>query len=228
MIKLISVWVGDKLPPWMPQFRRRMEANYPLVSWQLVQFPDMESARARCQATTGYECRKATPYSLCDLRPAYAAMFPELYVGADFWGWCDLDIVVGDLTYFLTPGLLQQYDVLTGASYLVDGPFAIFRNNTETRTLYRGPAFAEACAAPELRAFDEKGFTEIVKLSGLKYLFGDWSSHDRHRPPRACMLTGQGRTTRGGWTYGHELVEIPGGKRLAYFHFPGGKRWPLS
>ena len=36
-----------------------------------------------------------TAYKLCDFKPTYAAIFPELVKGYTHWGFCDLDVIWG-------------------------------------------------------------------------------------------------------------------------------------
>lgn len=50
------------------------------------------------------------PYKLCDYRPAYGLIFKDYLKDYDFWGYCDLDIVMGDFDKFLTPEILEKYD----------------------------------------------------------------------------------------------------------------------
>lgn len=79
-------------------------------------------------------CLKA-PYKLCDYRPAYGLIFEDYTKGYDFWGYCDTDLLFGNLRKFLPDDLLVQYDKV---GYL--GHLAIYRNNEQMRT-----AFEKVC-----------------------------------------------------------------------------------
>ena len=54
-----------------------------------------------------------TPRKFCDLKPAYAEIFSDEIKGYDFWGFCDLDIIWGDIRKFITPELLSNYDIIS-------------------------------------------------------------------------------------------------------------------
>lgn len=68
------------------------------------------------------------PYKLCDFKPAYGFMFPELIKGYDFWGHCDLDIIYGDIRSFFTSELLENYDYLSVRHDYTTGCFGLYRN----------------------------------------------------------------------------------------------------
>lgn len=37
------------------------------------------------------------PYKLCDFKPAYGFLFPEIIKRYDFWGHGDIDVVYGNI-----------------------------------------------------------------------------------------------------------------------------------
>lgn len=39
-----------------------------------------------------------SPYKLCDLKPTYSILFPEIVEGYKIWGFSDLDLVLGDIS----------------------------------------------------------------------------------------------------------------------------------
>jgi hypothetical protein len=39
-----------------------------------------------------------SPYKLCDLKPTYSILFPEIVKGYKIWGFSDLDLVLGDIS----------------------------------------------------------------------------------------------------------------------------------
>lgn len=41
------------------------------------------------------------PYKLCDFKPAYGYVFEDLFHGYDYWGYCDLDTIWGDILKFI-------------------------------------------------------------------------------------------------------------------------------
>lgn len=62
-------------------------------------------------------------YKLCDYKPCYRVIFDDILKSYDFWGYCDLDIVFGDLSQIFNDYNLKKYDKL-----LFQGHLSIYRN----------------------------------------------------------------------------------------------------
>ena len=75
-------------------------------------------------------------YKLCDFKPAYGHIFSDLVHGYDFWGYCDIDIVFGDIRSFVTSYVLKKYDVISARHDYLTGSFALFRNTPYFRKLF--------------------------------------------------------------------------------------------
>lgn len=72
------------------------------------------------------------PYKLCDYKVAYGEVLGEYISEYDFWGFCDCDLIFGDIRKFVTEELLNRYDKL-----YMRGHFTLFRNNGYINRLYR-------------------------------------------------------------------------------------------
>lgn len=242
-VKLLTLWAGD-LPSWLPQFENRVRASR-VVDWELIraeglskiaQPPNLVArviVNVLAATVAGVPCRKATPYSLGDLRPLLGEMFAGRVEGYEWWGWCDLDIVTGDLDRLLPP-LLDAYDVISTDGRVIHGPLTLLRNKSEVNNLYRQADFASVLASPDYMNFDETGFnppdaagsngnpsfTEAVNGSGLRVHYDDRSWTESYDtlwggfPSRCCELDGD------------RLIEVPTGRELLMYHFTS-KAWPL-
>lgn len=105
-------------------------------------------------------CLKA-PYKLCDYRPAYGLIFEDYTKGYDFWGYCDVDLLFGNLRKFLPDDLLVQYDKI---GYL--GHLAIYKNDEQMRTAFKKVCqghirYKEVFSAEESCIFDEWDYPSI-------------------------------------------------------------------
>ena len=69
------------------------------------------------------------PYKLCDYKPIYGLIFQDWINGYDFWGYCDPDIIWGNLRNFLTDDELNNYDRLGNR-----GPLCLYRNTEKSLT----------------------------------------------------------------------------------------------
>lgn len=234
-IKLLTPWFGP-LPAWYSIFRSRIDANR-IVEHELYEPPSLAWVNELVEQTIGVPCRKATHYNwCCDLRPLYAQLFPQKFDGFEWWGWCDLDIAVGNLDKLLPP-LLDAHDVISTEFYIINGAMSLFRNVPETCNIYRKVDFASVLNDPGYCNFDEGGFNEVdqitqqvinknpnitqtVNESGLRVHYDErsWSDgRDQIRtgiPSRCCGL------------HGDDLIEIPTGRELLLYHF-NTKVWPL-
>lgn len=76
-------------------------------------------------------------YKLCDFKPTYGAIFSDLLDKYDFWGYCDIDIIWGNIRRFMTSRLLNIYDVLSARHDYLTGSFALYRNNQMTKELFK-------------------------------------------------------------------------------------------
>jgi hypothetical protein len=68
----------------------------------------------------GFPVSITSGYKLCDFKPVYGFLFPELLGPYDFWGHCDIDIIFGNIRDFITDELLenkQQCLVPNGRGY---------------------------------------------------------------------------------------------------------------
>lgn len=71
--------------------------------------------------------RASNRFKVNDVKPMSAVLFPELLQGYEWWGWCDSDIWLGDVSRMLAPymdGPVDQVSAMPGRSH---GPFTILR-----------------------------------------------------------------------------------------------------
>lgn len=98
-------------------------AANPTVDWILFtddlrpfDYPDnvhvhnatLEDIKKREEEAFGFPVCLDKPYKLCDSKPLYGKIFEEELRGYDYWGFCDLDLIWGDIRKFLTDELLDE------------------------------------------------------------------------------------------------------------------------
>ncbi len=71
------------------------------------------------------------PYKLCDYRPAYGLVFNEYIQGYDFWGFCDIDVILGKISSFINDELFENYDKL-----FFHGHFSLIKNNEKMNMIF--------------------------------------------------------------------------------------------
>lgn len=72
------------------------------------------------------------PYKLCDYRPYYGYLFSEQLQKYDFWGYCDCDVIWGDILQFITPEIFNEYDKILRLGHLT-----FIRNTPEINTNFK-------------------------------------------------------------------------------------------
>ncbi len=76
-------------------------------------------------------------YKLAEFKPAFGLIFEDYLKTYDFWGYCDLDIILGKISHFITEEILVTYDVITTSEIQLVAHFALFRNTEILRNLFR-------------------------------------------------------------------------------------------
>lgn len=59
-----------------------------------------------------YKISLERPYKLCDYRLYYGHIFSEYIKGYDFWGFCDCDLIFGNIRNFITNEILEKYSYI--------------------------------------------------------------------------------------------------------------------
>lgn len=83
------------------------------------------------QSCFDFKISLQTSYELCKFKPAYGYIFSEYIKDYDFWGYCDLNLIFGDMREFLTEEILLSYDKI-----LSDSHFMLLRNCEKMNRLF--------------------------------------------------------------------------------------------
>lgn len=123
-----------------------------------MSFPELKK---RIQNKFDFLISLEKPYKLCDYKPAYGYIFEEYIQGYDFWGYCDVDLIFGDLRKFIPDELLSQYDKI---GYL--GHLSLYKNNKEMKTAFKNDfqessRYKEVFSSEDIAIFDEWGYPSI-------------------------------------------------------------------
>lgn len=167
-------------PGWAPLFFETLRRNHDI---DFLVFTDCEAEgleganiHVHSMAFQDYVARVNTridvrfdppdPYKLCDLRPLFGHVHEEEFRGYDFYGWCDVDLLFGDIRQFYTDEVLARFDVLSTHEHRISGHFALFRNTGRNRMMFRRIyRWAEALQRPEFVGIDEHGITNAYLMT---------------------------------------------------------------
>lgn len=167
-VAIISVWLGNSLPPLFPLWLKSVAANPdfdflllgdcrpdlplpPNVTFHPITLPQIKE-RA-CKAS-GLQVSLSSPYKICDFRPLFGIMFEDMLQGYDFWGHCDLDMIFGKLNLFISHDRRHQFDKL-----YPNGHLSLYRNtpfvNERWKLPYAKFDVMTVLTSPANFAFDE-------------------------------------------------------------------------
>lgn len=175
-VLLILPYFG-KWPIWFEAHLLSIEKN-PTINWLIVTdciIPETYPKNIQFVTTTLAELNHhvndvvganvpLTPRKFCDLKPAYGAIFEEYCNGYDFWGFCDMDIIWGDIRKFMTEDVLNNYDIISSRKEAISGHFNLFRNSIELNYLFKQVSnYKILFEQPKFMWFDEEKLTNYIK-----------------------------------------------------------------
>ncbi len=242
-ILIIVQWFGP-WPGWMRCFLESCRANAS-VNWLLVgdaASPDdlpsnvrlkrisFDEYRALISNKLGIAVQWTDVYKLCDLKPALAAIHDGEVAGYDYWGYCDLDVIFGDIRHFYTPEVLA-HDLITTHANVVSGHFTLLRNTPRMVGAFRKvPFWKRLLAVPQHKSFDEQIFSRLFLPIPLKLkwrrLFTPFlggalcvERHSTNIPPLAWIDGSANWPKKWFWNRGRLTTDRSGAQEFLYLHF---------
>lgn len=179
-----------------------------------------EQLRKKIQMHFEFKISLKEPYKLCDYKPAYGMIFEEDIRDFDFWGFCDMDLIFGDIGKFITSDILQEYDKI-----LNHGHFTLFRNNHTMNRLFlekydRVMDYRYAFTTDYCCHFDERGTVAFAsEFSNTIQSYVAWVFYDV--PTNSYPLIHQGEEAVCIWENGHLTVfreKEKDGQEILYVH----------
>lgn len=105
-----------------------------------------------------------SPYKICDLRPAFGVIFSNYITNYDFWGFCDIDIIFGNIRKFITDDILKEYDKIS-----CFGHFQLFKNCYKVNYIFKKiEKYESILSSTASFATDELFFSKICISHGIK------------------------------------------------------------
>ncbi len=127
----------------------------------MVRYMTFEEFQEIYKIKYDFEISLNSPQKICDYKVTYGEVFQEYLSEYDFWGYCDVDLVFGDIRHFITDSHLNYFPKLLGR-----GHFTLFKNNADLNSLYRSEyngskRYKEVFSSDQILAFDEYGGDKI-------------------------------------------------------------------
>ncbi|HMK90585.1 MAG TPA: DUF6625 family protein [Methylocystis sp.] len=251
-ILVFSLWFGP-WPQWMRCFLASCRFN-PTIDWLVISdAPALEDAppnvlmkpmsfadfRDHLGKTLDIAPKWTDAYKVSDVRPALAALFPAEVAGYDYWGYCDLDLVFGDIRRFYTPQFLDA-DAISTHAHVFCGHFALLRNTERMANAFRKfPFWRHFLSTNVHKSFDEQKFSYLFlpfpKGRRLRRLFTPFLGGGRFveqfstNLPPLPWIDGKRATWPERWLFdrGRLTAEGAGEREFLYLHFTNwnSNRW---
>ncbi|MBU6367008.1 MAG: hypothetical protein KJT01_12425 [Gemmatimonadetes bacterium] len=195
---------------------------------------DAMQGRVRELVHEEYTLRGA--HKLCDFRPFFGLLFADHLREYAFWGYCDVDVVFGDLSKAISPEHLREVDVYSPYDRYLVGHCTVLRNTPSinhlcfeiedyrARALAPGSTFCDELGIagvlarhPEVRFVRPRDYDEeIAKPFGAIGVSIMGSTHVDRLPPGAHQFR---------WDRGVASFRRPegGATEVLYIHFMGIK-----
>ncbi len=134
------------------------------VRWISKTFPEF---RALVEEKLQMKVKLDTPYECCDFKAVYGTVFEDYLQGYDYWGYCDMDMIFGDLAWFFKKYNLEMYD-----KFQTVGHLTLMRNTPENNARYRlpcnpGKGYQDAFLAKGSTHFCESEINQIFDAYGF-------------------------------------------------------------
>src|SRR6266516_1421717 len=104
--------------------------NFRIIPFSLSEF------NALAKKAIGCEIDSNPTMTICDFRPAFGLIFAHLLGESDYWGYCDTDVLFGNISTYLEPEFLSQYDVISMNANYLSGSFTLWRNEPGVNHLF--------------------------------------------------------------------------------------------
>lgn len=143
---------------------KHLPANIRIIPYSIKQF------KTDATKVLGFEVAVESGYKLCDFKPACGYIFSDFIKEYDFWGYCDIDVIFGNILTFMTDELLDKYDIISARHDYLTGCFALYRNNPYMRELFKqSKDYKKIFTEPRNFFFDETNFAFDAFEKGLHY-----------------------------------------------------------
>lgn len=141
-IKIINCYFG-KLPAtfelWLYSCSRNTAFDFLIVTDQIIKLAydnveilkiDFDDLKKLIKTKIPLEVNLVRPYKLCDFKILYGIIFEDFLSGYDFWGYCDNDMIFGNLEKYFTDEILEKY-----LKILYLGHLSLYKNIEEINSL---------------------------------------------------------------------------------------------
>lgn len=253
-IHFLVPWTGP-LPAYAPLFLQSCAANAGIHVTLILDRPPQLSfpanvhwvlrsggqIAARINDRLGLAITAIGGHKLCDFKPHYGLIFEDLIAGSPWWGFCDIDLMFGDLAPWIEAELHPDLDVITVHDRIIAGHFTVIRNDPallrRIGAMARRPELQAAFHNPTCQMLDEYPFLHFIQAEGMRLKMAPPLAQclQRRYAPYGITFCFDGSTAElpqrqfgfAVWADGHVTytADAQPPVEVLYLHFMGTKRW---
>lgn len=194
------------------------------ILWEQMSF---ENFQKLVEHKLSFPVKLDSPYDCCDFKAVYGIIFEDIVGAYDYWGYCDMDMVFGDLELYFQKYRITEYD-----RFLYLGHLSLMRNSAENNNRYKlpctpGKGYRDAFSVSGTTQFCEYEINQIFKMYNFPF-FDDKIFADIRVPHNRMKLADDnrknydyqtffwqdGKVWRAFYSLGNVYVE-----EFAYIHF---------
>lgn len=152
---------------WIIYTDDRRQFNYPKNV--KVYFCTFQEFIDRIQVLFDFKINIDYPWRLCFFRPVFGEALADVLREYDFWGYCDVDLIWGNIRNFITDEILERYERIG-----FQGHSTLYKNTKEVNARYKTivnghSSYKEIFSGQKDEYFDENGMDYIYEFLGIDY-----------------------------------------------------------
>lgn len=105
--------------------------NYNYPSNVRVIYMSFAEMRQKIQEKFDFKIALPQPYKLCDYKTTYGYVFSEYLKDYQMWGFCDCDLIWGNINDFISDEMISSYDKIG-----IHGHCTLFRNDPQISQIF--------------------------------------------------------------------------------------------
>lgn len=166
-LAIINLYFGklpNYFPMWLASCRYNPSVDFLLFTDGNIEYdppPNVhviktswEDMLYRINSKFPFDVKITSPYKLTDFKPAYGYIFEDMLLPYDYWGYCDIDLIFGDIMKFVDPCMREGKEKIYRLGHLT-----LYKNTESMRTLFmqEGARFSYSTvfSNAEFYSFDE-------------------------------------------------------------------------
>jgi len=118
----------------------------------------------RLEGVVGLQLGRFRWHKLCDFKQFFGLAFTDLLKSYDFWGYCDTDMMFGDISCVTNPEYLAGIDAFSAHGKQFVGHFTLLRNREDINRLgFEIPGWKDLCLTEKAEHLDEERLHNVFR-----------------------------------------------------------------